>query len=54
MCDKGRRGRLGGVPEYISRLAEEFQREMEPPYDSDDIITSFECGYLKAIKNETD
>lgn len=42
----GRRGRQGGVPMWISEKAEEYQRQMEPPYDSDDIISAYESGAM--------
>ena len=49
--DKGRRGRMGGVPRGISIKAEKFQKTMEPPYDSDDIITAYESGFMDAIRH---
>ncbi len=42
----GRRGRQGMVPRWISEKAEEYQRQMEPPYDSDDIISAYESGAM--------
>lgn len=42
----GRRGRQGMVPGWISEKAEEYQRQMEPPYDSDDIISAYESGAM--------
>lgn len=48
MCYIGPRGRQGGIPENISRMAEEYQKSIKPPYDKDDIISAFECGYMKA------
>ena len=46
MGDKGRRGRLGGVPKHVSRLAENYQSNIMPPYDADDIISAFESGFM--------
>ena len=34
------------VPRWISEKAEEYQRQMEPPYDSDDIISAYESGAM--------
>ena len=42
----GRRGRQGMVPGWISEKAEEYQRQMEPPYDADDIISAYESGMM--------
>lgn len=42
----GRRGRMGMVPRWISEKAEEYQKQMEPPYDSDDIISAYESGAM--------
>lgn len=46
----GRRGRQGMVPRWISEKAEEYQRQMEPPYDSDDIISAYESGAMENDK----
>ena len=55
----GRRGRMGCVPRAYSKKAEEYQRKLKPPYDSDDIITAYEQGMMamepeveKAYKNQ--
>lgn len=48
MGDPGRRGRLGGVPFLVSKLAEEYASHLTPPYDIDDIISAFESGFLKS------
>lgn len=34
------------VPRWISEKAEEYQRQMEPPYDADDIISAYESGAM--------
>jgi len=47
---KGRRGRMGGVPSYISEKAVEFADLIEGPYDKDDVITGYEYGYMEATK----
>ena len=49
---KGRRGRQGGIEKDISRKAEEYQTTVEPPYDSDDIISAYESGMTEGRKNE--
>ncbi len=46
----GRRGRQGMVPRWISEKAEEYQRQMEPPYDSGDIISAYESGAMENDK----
>lgn len=46
----GRRGRMGGVPREYSEKAEEYQRSLKPPYDSDDIITAYEQGMMAMEK----
>lgn len=46
----GPRGRQGGIPVGISRKAEDYQRSLRPPYDADDIISAFESGYIKGLK----
>ena len=46
MGDKGRRGRLGGVPKHVAHLAENYQSHITPPYDADDIISAFESGFM--------
>lgn len=48
MCYIGRRGRQGGIPREVSRIAEEYQRNIQPPYDKDDIISAFENGFMKS------
>lgn len=50
MCFKGSRGRQGDIPDWIAKKAEEYQSSLEPPYDADDIISAFETGYIKALK----
>lgn len=47
---KGRRGRMGGIPECVRRKAEAFRNIMEPPYDADDICTAYEAGALESAK----
>lgn len=47
---KGRRGRIGGIPECVRRKAEAFRNKMEPPYDADDICTAYEAGALESAK----
>ena len=54
----GRRGRMGCVPQEYSEKAEEYQKKLKAPYDSDDIITAYEQGMMamepeveKAYKN---
>ncbi len=42
----GRRGRMGCVPPEYSEKAEEYQKKLKPPYDSDDIITAYEQGMM--------
>jgi hypothetical protein len=49
----GRRGRMGGVPRTYSKKAEEYQRKLKPPYDSDDIITAYEQGMM-AMETEAE
>ena len=49
-CFKGSRGRQGDIPNWIAQKAEEYQSSLEPPYDADDIMSAFETGYIKAIK----
>jgi len=46
----GRRGRQGMVPRWISEKAEEYQKQMDPPYDSDDIISAYESGAMENDK----
>lgn len=48
--DKGRRGRQGGIPPGITKRGEDFQKGMEPPYDADDIVSSYETGFMDAMK----
>lgn len=50
MSFKGRRGRQGGVPPGITKRGEAFQKDMEPPYDADDIVSSYETGFMDAMK----
>ena len=49
----GRRGRMGCVPREYSEKAEEYQRKLKPPYDSDDIITAYEQGMM-AMETEAE
>lgn len=46
----GRRGRQGGIPEDISKAANEYQATIEGPYDSDDICSAYEQGCVDTLK----
>ena len=50
----GARGRMGGVPEDISKRAESFQKTMDPPYDAMDICTAYEKGAMDQEKKLID
>ena len=43
----GRRGRQGGVDVAVTKMAEEYQEGLKPPYDADDIVSAYENGVLK-------
>lgn len=46
----GRRGRQGGIDMAVTKMAEEYQEGLKPPYDADDIVSAYENGVLKGKK----
>ena len=36
----GRRGRQGGIDMAVTKMAEEYQEGLKPPYDADDIVSA--------------
>lgn len=50
-CYCGRRGRQGGIPAGVSKMAEEYQSKLGQPYDydKDDIISAYESGFMAAL-----
>jgi hypothetical protein len=43
----GRRGRRGDVDRSVTKMAEEYQVGLKPPYDADDIVSAYESGMEK-------